>query len=202
MPPVMSSRARKLAAVLRPLGRAEAARAAKAAVEYLTPELVRDGISRFRVFGAELAVTRPKSGDGIPRRQVEVLVIDYLNRRHVRVVLEDARVVQVHALDHQPAVGAEEVAEATELAAAVPALRKVARQRSVVVSPYAPGGSPPGERRVGLRFVSTDREGRATILAAAEVDLNERRVLAVRLPGQGSTTPLEGGTGGPHGGVR
>jgi hypothetical protein len=201
MPPVASARARKLATVLRPLGRAEAARAVKAAVQYLTPELVRDGSSRFRVLGAELAVTRPK-GDGIPRRQVEVVVIDYLNRRHVRVVLEEARVVQAHALDHQPAVGAEEVAEAAALAAAVPALRKVARLRSVFVSPYAPGGSAPGERRVGLHYVSSDRDGRATILAAAEVDLNERRVLAVRLPGQGSTTPLGGGTGGTHGGVR
>ena len=202
MPPLASVLTRKIANVLRPLGRAEATRAVKAAVSYLRPELVRDGTSRFRVLGAELALTRPKGRDGIPKRQVEVMVIDYLNRRHVRVVIEQEQVVQAHALDHQPAVSDDEISEAAELAAAVPELRRVARQRTVFLSPYAPGGAGAGERRVGLHYVSTGRDGRATIVAAAEVDLNEQRVLAVRLPGQGSTAPLESGTGGTHGGLR
>ena len=82
---------------------------------------MRDGTSRFRVLGAELAITRPKSRDVIPRRQIEVMVIDYLNRRHV---------VEVRTLDYQPAISSDEIIEATQLAAAVPGLRKLVRQRA------------------------------------------------------------------------
>jgi len=196
MPSVTSAFARRLKQVLKPLSRSEAARAVKAAIQYLEPELVRDGTSRFRVLGAELAVTRPKSREVIPRRQIEVLVIDYLNRRHVRIVVEGARVVEARTLDSQPALGREEIAEATRLAAAVPELRKLARQRGVFVSSYAPGQRQPGQRRVGLYYLSTERKGRAAVLAAVEVDLVDQRVLAVRLPGQGSTTLIEGGTHG------
>lgn len=196
MPSTASTFSRKLTKVLKPLARAETTRAVKAAIHYLEPELVRDGTSRFRVLGAELAITRPKSRDVIPRRQIEVLVIDYLNRRHMRVVVEQERVVEVRTLDYQPAVNRDEIVEATKLAAAVPGLRKLAQRRGVFVSPYAAGPREPGERRIGLYYLSTGRDGLAAILAAAEVDLVEQKVLAARLPGQGSTTLIEGGTHG------
>lgn len=102
----------------------------------------------------------------------------------------------MRTLDYQPAVGSDEIEEATRIAAAVPGLKKLARQKSVFVSPYAPGRREPGERRIGLYYLSTGPDGLAAILAAAEVDLVEQRVLAVRLPGHGSITPIEGGTHG------
>ena len=196
MPSTTATFTRRLTKVLKPLARTEATRAVKVAIHYLEPELVRDGTSRFRVLGAELAITRPKSREVIPGRQIEVLVIDYLNRRHMRVAVEQGRVVEVRTLDYQPAVSSDEIAEATTLAAAVPGLRKLAGQRGVFVSPYAAGRREPGERRIGLYYLSSTRDGVVAILAEAEVDLVEQKVLAVRLPGQGSTTLLEGGTHG------
>ena len=196
MPSTTSSFMRGLKRALKPLAPAEAARAIKVAVHYLEPELVRDGISRFRVLGAELAITRPKIPKVVPKRQIEIMVIDYLNRRHLRVVVEQGRVVEVRNLDYQPAVSRDEVAEAAQLAATVPELRKLAGRKGVFVSPYAPGRRDPGERRIGLYYLSTRQDGLAAILAAAEVDLVEQRVLAIRLPGEGSTTPIEGGAYG------
>lgn len=196
MPPTTSALIRKLTKVLKPLTQTEATRAIKVAIHYLEPELVRDGISRFRVLGAELAITRPKSPQVIPTRQIEVIVIDYLNRRHLRVVVEQGRVVEVRTLDYQPAVSSDEVEEAAQLAATVPELRKLAARKGVFVSPYAPGRREPGERRIGLYYLSSGQRGLAAILAAVEVDLVEQRVLAIRLPGMGSTTPMEGGVYG------
>lgn len=196
MPSTESTFARRLRKVLKPLARAEASRAMKAATDYLKPELRRDGLSRFRVLGAELAVSRPKNREVVPKRQIEVLVVDYLNRRHLRVVVEQGRVAEVRTLNHQPAIGSDEIAEAAELAAAVPGLKRLARKKGVFVSPYAPGRREPGGRSVGLYYLSTGRGGLAKVLGAVEVDLVEQRVLAVRLPGQGSITPVEGGTRG------
>ncbi len=183
MPSTTSAFTQKMTNVLKPLARAESTRAVKAAVRYLEPELVRDGKSRFRVLGAELSVTRPKDRTVIPKRQVEVLVVDYLNRRHVRVVVERGRVVEVRTLDYQPAIHDEEVTEATELAATVPELRKFARRKGVFVSPYTFSRCEPGERRFGLYYLSPGRDGLAEILASVEVDLVEERVLEVHLSG-------------------
>jgi hypothetical protein len=182
--------------VLKPLSRAEATRAIKIATDYLKPELVRDTVSRFRVLGAELAITRPKSRDLVPRRQIQVIIVDYLNRRHVRVVVENGGVAEVRTLDYQPAVSAEEVQEASQLAAAVPELKRLTQQKGIFLSPYAAGSRAPGERRIGLYYLSTNRNGLAAIVAAAEVDLVEQRVYSVRLPGQGSTTLVQGGGDG------
>ena len=197
MPSTAGTFTHRLTKVLKPLAQGENTRAVKVAIHYLEPELVRDGKSRFRVLGAELAITRPKSREVIPRRQIEVLVIDYLNRRHMRIVVEQGRVVEVRTLDYQPAVSSDEIAEAIKLAASVPGLRKLAGQRGVFVSSYAAGQREPGERCIGLYYLFTGRDGLAAVLAAAEVDLVKQKVLAVRLPGQGSTTLIvEGGTHG------
>jgi hypothetical protein len=196
MTPTTSTFIRTLTKVLKPLAQMEATRAIKVAIHYLEPELVRDGISRYRVLGAELAITRPKSPRVIPKRQIEVIVIDYLNRRHIRVVVEQGRVVEVRTLDYQPAVSGDEIAEATQLAASVPELRKLAGRKGVFVSHYAPGPREPGERRIGLYYLSTGKNGLVAILAAAELDLVEQRVLAIRLPGKGSMMPIEGGAYG------
>ena len=90
MKPNMSPQTRKLAIVLKPLGRTEAKRAIAVAIEHLRPELTRDGQSRFRCLGAQLYVTRP-TAKGNPTRVVEVRVVDYLNRRHLRVVIAGSR---------------------------------------------------------------------------------------------------------------
>ncbi len=176
----------KLASILRPLTRAEATKAERTAIRYLEPQLVRDGAARYRVLGSELHISRPMAASALPTRQVEVLVVDYLNRRHLRIVLEAEKVIQVRDLEHQPAVSSDEVAEAVELAAAVPELSKLAKRKSVFVSHFAPGRREPGERCIGLYYLAPGRDGRAGILAEAEVDLVEQRVVAVRLPGEGS----------------
>jgi hypothetical protein len=186
----VSTFTRRLSKVLKPLARAESTKAVKAVIRYLEPELVREGTSRFRVLGAELAITRPKSRETIPPRQIEVIVIDYLNRRHMRVVVEQEKVIEVRTLDYQPAFSSDEIQEASNLAAAVPELKKLARQKGVFVSPYAPGQRKPGERQIGLYYLSTGRDDLAAIIAAAEVDLVEQKVMAIRLPGHGPTTLL------------
>jgi hypothetical protein len=112
----LSPQTQKLATVLNPLGRTEAKRAIATAVEHLRPELTRDGQSRFRALGAQLYVTRPMA-KGKPTRLVEVRVVDYLNWRHLRVVIAGSRVVEVRPLDWQPAFSAEEIAEAEAIVA-------------------------------------------------------------------------------------
>ncbi len=142
MKPNMSPQTRKLAIVLKPLGRTEAKRAIAVAIEHLRPELTRDGQSRFRCLGAQLYVTRP-TAKGNPTRVVEVRVVDYLNRRHLRVVIAGSRVVEVRPLDWQPAFSAEEIAEAEAIVARDQRLRPIVRQRGAFSSPFSPGGPRP-----------------------------------------------------------
>lgn len=175
--PNMSLETRRLGRAIAPLTRAEIKRGVAAAVEYLTPELTRDGQSRYRVLGAELSLTRPSEKDMPVRRRIEVLIVDYLGRRQVRIALERGRVVEVRPLEGQPAYAADEVAEATSLARGIPALRAIARRRGVFASPFVPGSCDPATRRVGLRFVQSRGKAPAIVLAAAEVDLIERRLM-------------------------
>lgn len=185
---------RRMARSLKPLSRAEAKRARQTAIDYLRPELERDGKSRFRVLGAEMMIMRPKSRGAVPKRLIEVIVIDYQNRRHLRVVVDGARVVEAHELEGQPAFHAEEIAEAKAIAvAADPALRKLQARRTIFLSPFAPGACEPGQRRVGLRFVLRQKDGSGAIQAAAEVDLIEQKLLAAELYGKSSSTQLLGG---------
>ena len=188
MKPNMSPQTRKLAMVLKPLGRAEARRAIETAVEHLRPGLTRDGQSRFRALGAQLYVTRP-TAKGKPTRLVDVRVVDYLNRRHLRVVIAGSRVVEVRELDWQPAFSPEEIAEAEALVARDQRLRTIVRRRGVFSSPFSPGGNAPGERRIGLRYL-VRRRTVAALVAEIEVDLIERRLTAAHT--------VES-SGGPHG---
>jgi hypothetical protein len=112
----MSPQTRRLALMLKPLGRTEAKRAIETAVGHLRPELTRDGQSRFRVLGAQLYLTRV-AAKSKPTRLVDVRVVDYLNRRHLRVVIAGSRVVEVRELDWQPAFSPEEIAEAEAIVA-------------------------------------------------------------------------------------
>jgi hypothetical protein len=184
----MSSQTRKLATVLRPLGRTEAKRAIETAVEHLRPELVRDGQSRFRALGAQLYVTRPRA-KGNPIRLVEVRVIDYVNRRHLRVVIYGGRVLEVRPLYWQSAFSAEEIAEARAIVARDQRSRSIVRQRGAFSDPFSPGGHAPGERRIGLRYL-VRRKTVAVLLAEVEVDLIEQRVTA---------THAAESSGGAHG---
>ena len=188
MKPNMSPQTRRLARVLKPLGRTEARRAIETAVEHLRPELTRDGQSRFRALGAQLYVTRP-TAKGKPTRLVDVRVVDYLNRRHLRVVIAGSRVVEVRELDWQPAFSPEEIAEAKAIVARDHRLRAIVRQRGAFSSPFSPGGTAPGERRIGLRYL-VRRRTVAALLAEIEVDLIEQRVTAAHAVGS---------SGGPHG---
>jgi hypothetical protein len=188
MKPNISPQTRKLAVVLKPLGRTEAKRAIVTAVEHLRPELTRDGQSRFRALGAQLYVTRP-TAKGKPTRLVDVRVVDYLNRRHLRVVIAGSRVVEVRELDWQPAFSAEEIAEAEAIVARDQRLRTIVRQRGAFSSPFSPGGNAPGGRRIGLRYL-VRRRTVAALVAEIEVDLIEQRVTAAHAVGS---------SGGPHG---
>lgn len=193
-----STRPRKLKEVLKPLTQSEARRAIKVTLDHLQPELLRADVSRFRVLGTELSITRPKDREATPARRIEVLIVDYLNRRHVRSVVEDGRVLEARTLEHQPAVSSEEIAEARELAAADAGLKRLERRKGVFVSHFAPGSHEPGTRRIGLYYLRAGRNGQAEILATAEVDLFEQKTLAVRLAGSGQT----GTEGGTHGELR
>jgi hypothetical protein len=193
-----STRARKLKEVLKPLTRSEARRAVKATTDHLQSELVRADVSRFRVLGAELSITRSKEREAAPVRRIEVLIVDYLNRRHVRSVVEDGQVLETRTLEHQPAVSSEEIAEARELAATDDSIKRLARRKGVFVSHFAPGSHEPDTRRIGLYYLRTGRNGLAEILATAEVDLFEQRTLAVRLAGSDQA----GTEGGTHGELR
>lgn len=182
MKPNMSPQTRKLATVLKPLGRTEAKQAIETAVEHLRPELMRDGKSRFRALGAQLSVTRP-TAKGSPTRLVDVRVVDYLNRRHLRVVIAGSRVVEVRELDYQPAFVAEEIAEAEAIVARDPRLRTIVRRRGAFSSPFSPGRNAPGERRIGLRYLVVHRKTVAALLAEVEVDLVEQRLTAAHAVG-------------------
>ena len=171
----------RLKKVLKPLGRTEAGRAIETAAEHLGPRLVRDGRSRYRALGAQLGITRG-TGKGTPERRVEVFVIDYLNRRHFRVVVAGNRVAEVGELDWQPAFSAEEIEEAEAIVARDERLRTVVRRRGVFSSAFAPGGNAAGERKIGLRYL-VRRRGVAAVLATAEVDLVEQRVMNARTSG-------------------
>ena len=181
-PSAMSALTRGMVEALEPLDDAEADQAVSAAVEYLKPELVRDDVSHFRVLGAESAVFRHKDRDGPFIRAVEVMVADYLNRRHLRVVVEQGNVVEVRELDYQPALSADEIDEAGALAATVPEIEELSSRTDVFTSAFTPGASEPGQRSVGLYYLSTQNGDAASIVAVVELDLVEQRVLDVRLP--------------------
>jgi hypothetical protein len=181
MKPNASRETKRLEKVLKPLGRTEATRAIETAVEYLGSGLVRGGQSRYRVLGAQLAITRG-TDKGTPARLIEVFVIDYLNRRQFRVLVAGTRATEAGELDWQPAFSAEEIEEAEALVARDERLRTVVRRRGVEASAFAPGGNAAGERKLGLRYV-VRRKGIAAAVAIAEVDLVEQRVMNARTLG-------------------
>lgn len=165
----------RLAKVLKPLGRAEARRAIKTAVQHLEPRLTRNGRSRYRVLGAQLGLARGPD-KGIPQRLVEVFVIDYLNRRRIGMVVAAKGVAEVRDLDWQPAFSAGEIEEAEALAKRDERLRKLVGRRGVFISTYSPAGNEQGERKIGLRFL-TRRRNEVAIVARVEVDLMAQRVI-------------------------
>jgi len=182
----------RLKKVLKPLGRTEASRAIETAVEHLGPRLIRDGRSRYRALGAQLGITRG-TDKGTPERRIEVFVIDYQNRRHFRVVVAGNRVAEVGELDWQPAFSAEEIEEAEAIVARDERLRTVVRRRGAFSSAFAPGGNATGERKIGLRYL-VRRKGIAAVVAKAEVDLMEQRVIGAAL--SGGASPGRGGSDG------
>jgi hypothetical protein len=165
----------RLKKVLKPLGRTEARQAIETAVEHLGPRLIRDGRSRYRTLGAQLGITRG-TDKGTPARRIEVFVVDYLNRRHFRVIVTGNRIAEVGELDWQPAFSAEEIQEAEAIVARDERLRTVVRRGGLFSSTFAPGGNAAGVRKIGLRYL-VRRKGIAAVVATAEVDLVEQRVM-------------------------
>lgn len=186
-------------ATLAPLNASEARRAIAAARRYLEPELTHEGQSRYRVLGAELSLTRPRDKDALVRRDIEVLVVDYLGRRQVRVVVERGRVVEVRELTGPAAFSADEIAEAEAIALEVPRLKAIASRESVFSSPFAAGGCDVRSRRIGLRFMLARPDRPALPLASAEVDLIEQRLVSYDVNAAGE---LVAGTEGTYGSVR
>jgi hypothetical protein len=183
-------------ATLAPLKGAEAKRAVAAALAYLEPELSYDGQSRYRVLGAELSLTRPRGKDTPVRREVEVLVVDYLGRRQVKLLVERERVVEVRDLEGQAAFAPEEISEATAIAAQVPQLKAIAGCRGVFSSAFAPGRCDVGTRRIGLRFVLERQDEPALLLVSAEADLVEQRLIAHEISPAGKLVVRTGGSNG------
>jgi hypothetical protein len=180
----LSQFTRMLLKTMRPLSKAEAKMTIAAAVEHLKPELEREGASRFRVLGAQLTATRPSEKER-PRRLIEVIIVDYLNHRQVRVVVDGKRVVEERPLEFQPAYSPEELSEADAIARRDRILRTALRGRGVFVSAYAPGSTPPNERRIGLRWLREQKGGQTVMLGRAEVDLSEQRLVAAAAASKG-----------------
>ena len=194
----ISPQTRRIAKAVAPLSAADAKRAIVRATAYLRPELTRGGHSRFRVLGAELSLTRSDS-KAVVRRQIEVLIVDYLNRRHLRVAIEGSRVAEVRDLAGQPAYTADEIKEARRIAVRAPELAVLTQARGVFVDAFAPGQHLPGERRIGLRFLMAGGDEAAIALALAEVDLIDERLLGYELTSAGR---LIGQKRGKHGRLR
>jgi hypothetical protein len=142
---------------------------------------MRDGQSRFRVLGAQLYITRPTDKDAVGRL-IEVMVIDYLNRRHLRVVVSGSRVTEVRDLDWQPAFSAEEIAEAEAIVARDQRLKKHIGRSGVFASVFSVGGSTPGERRIGLRYLLSQKTA-AQLIAEVEIDLVKQELIAATTSG-------------------
>lgn len=195
----ISPQTRRIAKAVAPLSAADGKRAIARATAYLRPELTRGGHSRFRVLGAELSLTRSDSKTAPVRRQIEVLIVDYLNRRHLRVAIEGSRVAEVRDLAGQPAYAADEIKEARGIAVRAPELAALTQARGVFVDAFAPGQHLPGERRIGLRFLMASGDEPAAALALAEVDLIDERLLGYELTSAGR---LIGQKRGKHGRVR
>ena len=85
--------------ILAPLTQPESDNAIAVAEAHIKPQLLHDGESRFRVLGAELYLTRALNKNEPTRREVEVLVIDYLGRQQLAVVVERDQVVEVRELE-------------------------------------------------------------------------------------------------------
>lgn len=191
-----SRQTRRMAAILTPLRAAESRRAIAVARAYLEPELTREGEQRFRVLGAELAITRPRAKRTPLVRRVDVLVVDYLNRRHLRLVVEKEQVVEVRELEGQPAFAPEEIDEAKSIASEAPGLRVLVGRRNVFVSPFMPGSCEPGARRIGLHFVLSRSGAPAIHVATAVVDLVEQRLIEYEVRPAGEVVGSRGGSRG------
>jgi hypothetical protein len=181
----VSVHTRRHARLLAPLHKREEQRAIQAAVERFTAELPDGQEVRYRVLGAELLVEKPEVPSKLPKRFIEVLIVDYPGRRNLQfLVQERGQVARVATIRGQPTFHEEEIQEARRIAGSDPRVAAVRRHRGLFVSAHAPPRpSETGGRVVQLHYVLAVKQ-RYEIAASVLVDLSDRRLLSVDVAGQ------------------
>jgi hypothetical protein len=194
----MSSLTRQLGSVLAPLSKGEERQAIRAAVNQLTAEIGRTAEARYRVLGAEISIDKPARRGAIPKRLIQVLIVDYGNRRNLRFLVDSrGEFTERTVLRHQPPFHRDEIKEARAIAEQDARVAELARLRGSFVSAHAPMMAAEAEgRRVGLSYTLAARGRAPQPLALVVVDLCERRLVAFE------PMPSAGNGGGSHGNIR
>jgi hypothetical protein len=173
----MSELTRKFKAVIAPLKKREERAAIDAAKAYLGKDLS----DRFRIFGAQLRIGKPREPRKAPARMIGVLVVDYGNRRNFEVLVEPGG--KVVRLDDrrgaQPAYTSEEIKEARGIAEQDGRVAGFAKMKGVFVSDFGPERASDNARRIGLRYAVLGKARSAGLLAHAVVDLSARKLVRV-----------------------
>jgi hypothetical protein len=172
----MSELTRKFKAVIAPLKKREERTAIDAAMAYLGKDLS----DRFRIFGAQLRIDKPREPRKAPARMIGVLVIDYGNRRNFEVLVEPGgKVVRVDDRGAQPAYTSEEIKEARGIAEQDRRVAGFAKMKGVFVSDFGPERASDNARRIGLRYAVLGKARSSGLLAHAVVDLSARKLVRV-----------------------
>ena len=136
---------------------------------------------RFRIFGAQLRIGKPREPRKAPARIIGVLVVDYGNRRNFEVLVEPGgKVVRVDdRRGAQPAYTSEEIKEARDIAEQDGQVAGFAKMKGVFVSDFGPERASDNARRIGLRYAVLGKARSAGLLAHAVVDLSARKLVRV-----------------------
>jgi hypothetical protein len=182
MNPNMSSLTRRLARVLVPLSRREQDRAINAALKHFFAQSELGAETRFRVIGAELRLEKPPKRGAVPKRLIQVFVVDYANRKSLGITVgTNGKVAKSQVLCFQPTFHEDEIADARKLAESEERVGRIARRRRAFVNTFTPHeATMGGNRMIGLRYLGPLRGARGRILATVIVDLNDERVVSFR----------------------
>jgi hypothetical protein len=158
--------------ILKPLGRAESASAARRALEVVLAggSVRRD---RIRIYGPFLRVEKPKQRDSPPARMFWVRIRDR-DQGVVHEVFIEAGDVVDHTIDANanPSFSDEERDDARQLISSDPDLGRLIRRDDVEIEWFSPGAHGRG-RVIGARLVRVKRHQAVEQIAEAEVELDK-----------------------------
>ena len=174
----ITKRARDIVA---PLGDEEEQRAVETALAHFSADR-----AALRVYGAELAIEKRRGK--VPERRVRVLVA-LRGSSLVHEVLIDAS-GDIAAVEERPSLNlpylADEVEEATAIAARDERVADLLGDRVVGVGTFAPKNDERSHRLVGLHYLDTEDPHAPRPLATVVVDLAADEALSVRDDSAGS----------------